>query len=268
MKGDQLATRAVGLAGFCTAILVASPVFGYLVPCDVHMMTTEITTCQLCGTSGNPVTCCDTVEKTYVEQLMCEEVTCAPFPCWWLAPPGGGSGDGGGSGGSSGSGGGLDTNNNGIIDCWGYIKPGPEPGLENTQRLGTCFGGVNLAAPEHTGIDIPCSPGTPIYAPCTGAVTQSGPVLGGAVMVTIAGPGAYTCEAGHFMSGTQTSASQAVAGVTIIGQCGDTGTEPGKYHVHVRVTAPGPSDYACPAGWPNDLVVLDPEVVFHEGNCP
>lgn len=79
---------------------------------------------------------------------------------------GGDGGDGGGGGGGGGSPNERDINGNGIIDSWRDIVDTENPcanNIKSSEDLGSNYGGRNTVRPDHTGIDIQCDIGDPLF---------------------------------------------------------------------------------------------------------
>lgn len=123
----------------------------------------------------------------------------------------------------------------GAGDCPAMAQP------LNGGRLTSGFGmrnhPVHRVRRMHTGIDLACTTGTPIYATASGIVTSAGPAGGYGNTVNVGHGGTCSTRYAHLSriavpSGTRVSQGQ------LIGYCGSTGVSTGP-HLHYEVRTGG-----------------------------
>ena len=164
-----------------------------------------------------------------------------------------------------------DANRDGKIDCWKLVvnSTADSPNLEPHQLLGTCYGGENVSPspplkPDrqscHSGIDLDCNIGDPVYAAHDGEIYLAGPQPpgnGGTVVMILGTDGNYydvlhlSAVANGIVQG------QPVKAGALIGYCGMTGVnETLPAHVHLRTIVPGTGSCGCAGA--ADLLIADP----------
>lgn len=160
-----------------------------------------------------------------------------------------------------------DVDDNGSIDCWRQTVDTDEQkkNLSLDQKLGSAFGGPNTQRPCHTGIDIDCNEGDPVYAAHGGSVADVGDKGtgngGNVVFIEAAG---YFYDHLHLRDILPSirKGGTLKAG-DLIGHCGHSGGA-NTNHLHVRITREGSGPNAdCPDA--GNYEFKDPEVEFP---CP
>jgi murein DD-endopeptidase MepM/ murein hydrolase activator NlpD len=114
--------------------------------------------------------------------------------------------------------------------------------LDENQRLGCNYGGANNVRCDHTGIDLDCNEGDPVYATYSGTVTESERRFeaGEVVRIRSTVDGRFVAFA-HLL----TRAVPTGAGVqpgTLIGYCNATGIGAQGNHLHYEVQCPDQSN--------------------------
>lgn len=164
---------------------------------------------------------------------------------------------------------GKDQNRDGQIDCWKYAVDTTKPyQLGVNDELGDAFGGLNTQRHCHTGIDIACNLGDPVYATHAGIISVMGDVgaQNGGNMVSVFADGVWYDHL--HLSGFVVGIGEGswVRAGDPIGFCGNSGCG-GPYHLHVRIQGESPGTiYNCPTSSNNGFAFGNPETTF--SSCP
>ena len=131
-----------------------------------------------------------------------------------------------------------DRDNNGEIDCWKQTldTEAPNVDLGPDQFTGTEYGGTNALRPCHSGIDIDCHEGDPLYAPASGTITRArdNGNGGGGFVVWIAA-GLYRYDTLHMSRIADIVEGDQIRVGDLIGYCGHSGGGEVGDHSHLRV---------------------------------